>query len=114
MDDLTKASLCALRDILHSLKGTGADSFQGLLAAVLPQICSQPFRLASRGSQEGGTATRRLIERDVLRSEALPGGRSARGGLAEIGRFDRRRQRAGGYLGSLLTARPICELGPAQ
>jgi hypothetical protein len=45
--------LQALKEALHTLKDTGADGFEGLLAAVLSDICGQPFRLASSGSQRG-------------------------------------------------------------
>jgi hypothetical protein len=53
MDVGTKTDLAALRDALHTLKDTGADGFEGLLASALSQICGQPFRLASSGSQRG-------------------------------------------------------------
>jgi len=45
--------LSALRDAVLSLKSTGSDGFEGLLAAVLSALAGQPFRLASSGSQRG-------------------------------------------------------------
>ena len=53
MDAGTKSHLSALKEALHTLKDSGADGFEGLLASVLSEICGQPFRLASSGSQRG-------------------------------------------------------------
>jgi hypothetical protein len=53
MDLLTKTHLSFLKEALHALKDTGADGFEGLVAAVLSKLCGQPFRLASSGSQRG-------------------------------------------------------------
>jgi hypothetical protein len=43
----------ALKAAILKLEPSGADGFEGLLAAVLTKICDQPFRLASSGSQRG-------------------------------------------------------------
>lgn len=53
MDTGTDVHLAALKEALLSLDATGAKGFEGLLAAVLSEICGQPFRLASSGSQRG-------------------------------------------------------------
>src|ERR1700730_5295712 len=53
MDARTLKHLADLKDSLHTLKDSGADGFEGLLASVLSEICGQPFRLASSGSQRG-------------------------------------------------------------
>ncbi len=53
MDAGTGIHLAGLKEALHTLKDSGADGFEGLLAAVLSEICGQPFRLASSGSQRG-------------------------------------------------------------
>jgi hypothetical protein len=53
MDKGTESYLKTLKDILRTLKDSGADGFEGLLASVLSEICGQPFRLASSGSQRG-------------------------------------------------------------
>lgn len=45
--------LSALKEALHTLKDVGDDGFEGLLAAILSDICGQPFRLAASGSQHG-------------------------------------------------------------
>ena len=46
-------SLEHLREALLALKPTGSDGFEGLLAAVLSEICGQDFRLAKSGLQNG-------------------------------------------------------------
>jgi len=48
----TKA-IASLRDMLLNLPATGADGFEGLLAAVLAEISGVPFRLSGSGSQFG-------------------------------------------------------------
>src|SRR3954469_17032795 len=53
MDAGTEGHLAALKECLHTLKDSGADGFEGLLASVLSEVCGQPFRLASSGSQRG-------------------------------------------------------------
>lgn len=53
MDAATEQHVRALKEALQTLKHTGADGFEGLLASVLSEICGQPFRLASSGSQRG-------------------------------------------------------------
>ena len=53
MDSGTVKHTSALKESLHTLKDSGEDGFEGLLAAVLSEICGQPFRLASSGSQHG-------------------------------------------------------------
>ena len=53
MHQLTQAHLPPLKEALLSLRPTGAAGFEGLLAAVLSEVCGQPFRLASSGSQRG-------------------------------------------------------------
>jgi hypothetical protein len=53
MDAKTAPHLAALKESLLTLNDTGEDGFEGLLAAVLSEICEQPFRLASSGSQRG-------------------------------------------------------------
>jgi hypothetical protein len=53
MDAGTEKYLKALKNILHTLKDSGADGFEGLLASVLSEVCGQPFHLASSGSQRG-------------------------------------------------------------
>src|ERR1700730_959212 len=53
MDARTLKHLADLKDSLHTLKDSGADGFEGLLASVLSEVCGQPFRLASSGSQRG-------------------------------------------------------------
>src|SRR3546814_3697369 len=45
--------LANLRSALLKLEPAGAAGFEGLLAAVLSQVCGQPFRLASSGTQRG-------------------------------------------------------------
>lgn len=53
MDPATKSHLEALKEALHTLTDSGDESFEGLLAAVLSEVCGQPFQLASSGSQRG-------------------------------------------------------------
>lgn len=53
MDSATVSHLAALKESLQTLNDSGADGFEGLLAAVLSEVCGQPFRLASSGSQRG-------------------------------------------------------------
>lgn len=53
MDVKTQPHLAALKTALQTLKDSGADSFEGLLAAVLSEVCGQLFRVASSGSQRG-------------------------------------------------------------
>jgi hypothetical protein len=49
-------SLNDLRNALLHLKPTGEDGFEGLMAAVLSEICGISFRLASSGDQRGKDA----------------------------------------------------------
>src|ERR1700709_2645664 len=49
----TEPSLAALKAALLTLHHSGSDGFEGLLAAVLSEVCGQPFRVASSGSQRG-------------------------------------------------------------
>jgi hypothetical protein len=42
-----------LKAALKTLKDSGPTGFEGLLSAVMSEICGQPFRLASSGSQRG-------------------------------------------------------------
>lgn len=53
MDPGTDVHLLALKEALHTLKDSGPDGFEGLLASVLSDVGGQPFRLASSGSQRG-------------------------------------------------------------
>ncbi|MCP3414258.1 hypothetical protein NLM16_09115 [Bradyrhizobium brasilense] len=53
MDIATEPHLPALKAALKTLHHSGPTGFEGLLAAVLSEICDQPFRLASSGSQRG-------------------------------------------------------------
>jgi hypothetical protein len=53
MDSGTEKHLSALKESLLTLNDSGVDGFEGLLASVLSEICGQPFRLASSGSQRG-------------------------------------------------------------
>ncbi|MGE0851965.1 MAG: hypothetical protein AB7O44_20490 [Hyphomicrobiaceae bacterium] len=53
MDYGTPAAVEDLRQCLLTLAPTGDHGFEGLLAAALSEICGQPFRLASSGSQRG-------------------------------------------------------------
>lgn len=53
MDAKTQPHLAALKTALQTLKDSGTDGFEGLLAAVLSEVCGQPFRVASSGSQRG-------------------------------------------------------------
>lgn len=53
MDAKTQPHLEALKAGLQTLKDSGTDGFEGLLAAVLSEVCGQPFRVASSGSQRG-------------------------------------------------------------
>ncbi len=53
MTDQIDIHLNNLRDALLELKPSGGDGFEGLLAAVLTELCGQPFRLASSGAQRG-------------------------------------------------------------
>ncbi|MGY3690568.1 hypothetical protein ACVIGA_000648 [Bradyrhizobium sp. USDA 3240] len=53
MDAKTEPHLAALKTALRTLKHSGSDGFEGLLAAVLSEVCGQPFRVASSGSQRG-------------------------------------------------------------
>lgn len=53
MDAGTGSHLSTLKKALHTLEPSGYDGFEGLLAAVLSEVCGQPFRLASSGSQRG-------------------------------------------------------------
>lgn len=53
MDIATEPHLPALKAALKTLHHSGPTGFEGLLSAVLSEICGQPFRLASSGSQRG-------------------------------------------------------------
>jgi hypothetical protein len=53
MDASTESHLAALKAALLTLNHSGHDGFEGLLAAVLSEVCGQPFRVASSGSQRG-------------------------------------------------------------
>lgn len=53
MDSLDRTHLEALRTAVRTLEATGANGFEGLIAAVLSDITGQPFRLASSGTQRG-------------------------------------------------------------
>jgi len=53
MDAGTESHLAALKAALKTLKDSGPTGFEGLLAVVLSETCSQPFRVASSGSQRG-------------------------------------------------------------
>ena len=53
MDASTESRLVALKAALLTLNHSGPDGFEGLLAAVLSEVCEQPFRVASSGSQRG-------------------------------------------------------------
>src|ERR1700692_49774 len=53
MDFATEPHLPALKAALKTLNHSGPDGFEGLLAAVMSEVCGQPFRLASSGSQRG-------------------------------------------------------------
>lgn len=53
MPTATSESLENLRTALISLKPTGADGFEGLLAVILSKITGQDFRLAKSGLQNG-------------------------------------------------------------
>lgn len=53
MDASTAPHVVALKAALRTLKDSGPDGFEGLLAVVLSEVCGQPFRLASSGSQRG-------------------------------------------------------------
>jgi hypothetical protein len=53
MDAKTQPHHAALKTALQTLKDSGADGFEGLLAAALSEVCGQPFRVASSGSQRG-------------------------------------------------------------
>ena len=53
MNNQSTAYLERVRSALLELDATGPTGFEGLLAAVLSDICGQPFRLASSGSQRG-------------------------------------------------------------
>src|SRR5258706_2336658 len=53
MDVATQRHLPALKAALQTLYHSGPTGFEGLLSGVLSEICGQPFRLASSGSQRG-------------------------------------------------------------
>ena len=53
MDASTVPHLAALKAALQTLNHSGSHGFEGLLAAVLSEVCGQPFRVASSGSQRG-------------------------------------------------------------
>jgi len=53
MDIATEPHLAALKSALKTLNHSGQTGFEGLLSAVMSEICGQPFRLASSGSQRG-------------------------------------------------------------
>jgi len=62
MDPITAPHLSALKQALLTLKPTGANGFEGLLAAVLSDVCKRPFRLAASGSQRGRDGNSALDE----------------------------------------------------
>lgn len=49
----TTEHLEALREALRKLAPSGDAGFEGFVAAILSEVCGQPFRLASSGSQRG-------------------------------------------------------------
>jgi hypothetical protein len=53
MDVATQPHLPALKAALKTLKDSGPTGFEGLLSAVMSEICGQPFRLAASGLQRG-------------------------------------------------------------
>jgi hypothetical protein len=53
MDAGTAIHISDLKDSLLTLNNSGTDGFEGLIASVLSEICGQPFRIASSGSQRG-------------------------------------------------------------
>ena len=104
MDTGTDIHLAALKQALLSLDAAGAKGFEGLLATVLSEICGQPFRLASSGSQRGRDENSAFDEGATFFETKLYEGKVESTAVAKKLVAGPRQRGAGRYMG------PLCNL----